>query len=137
MERLARIIVAILMACVAAIASAQTAQIAPHASKTLQYQYTSDTNGVTLWIDKNSTSPFIQYVGVTCNPIGTWQVRQVYPLPTSTNRTQPAFSLQTSCTANGMTFSVVETGYAYWGGSGRSAGVYYFVQSGTITKSTN
>jgi hypothetical protein len=137
MNKLARIGAAMLMTCAVAFAASQTAQISPHASKTLTYQYTSDVNGVTLWIDTNASPGFIQYDGFTCSPVSVWKVNQVYPLPTATHRTQPAFSLQASCTSNGLTFSVVETGYAYWGGYGRTAGVYYFVQSGTITKSTN
>lgn len=116
-------------------AFAQTpAQIAPHASRTLQYQYTADTDGVTLWIDNNgSPNGFIQYDGLTCSPISVWKAAQVYPLPTATNRTKPAFSLHASCTANGLTFDVIESGYAYWGGYGRTAGVYYFTEGGTIT----
>lgn len=116
--------------------SAQTAQVAPHASKTLSYQYTSDTAGKSLFIDTNSSPGFIQYDGYTCSPMATWQVHQVYPLPTSTNRTQPAFSLHATCSIGSFAFDMVETGHAYWGGYGRTAGVYYFFETGTITQFT-
>lgn len=127
---------AALLVLLAASASAQTAQVAPHASKTLQYQYTSDVNGVTLWVDMKASPGFIQYDGFTCRPMAIWQVHQVYPLPTATNRTQPAFSLHATCSLGGAAFDLIETGYAYWGGYGLSAGVYYYFQSGTITQST-
>lgn len=119
-------------------AAAQTSQIAAHASHTLSYQYTADVSGVTLWIDNNGApNGFIQYDGLTCTPISTWELNQTYPLPSSTNRTQPAFSLHVVCTTKTLptfTFDVIETGFAYWGGYGRTAGVYYFVQNGTITQ---
>lgn len=127
---------AALLVLLAASASAQTAQIAPHASKTLQYQYSADVAGETLFIDMNASPGFIQYDGLTCSPMATWQVHQVYPLPSATNRTQPSFSLQATCKLAGIEFDLIETGFAYWGGTGRTTGVYYFVQSGTITETT-